>query len=142
MVNITHLFRLVSHALLQNRCVLCHSHTPGSQSLCAGCKLELPKIETACARCAMPMALSSTPLICGQCISAPPPMARTFALCHYQSPVRTWVTDLKFQAKLFYGKLIGQCLAESFDKNVKDFKIPEVLLPMPLHPKRLHDRGF
>lgn len=48
---------------------------------------------------------------------------------------------MKFDKKLIYTYLLGKLLAE-YIKGLPLAAMPEVMIPVPLHPKRLRERGF
>lgn len=58
---------------------------------------------------------------------------------HYQPPIDHWITQLKFHQRLEYAKLLGLLFAEKL-KNRND--LPEFIIPMPLHTRRLCKRGY
>lgn len=113
-------------------CVLCGSES-GVELLCAACRHELPALSECCPRCALP---GTGSLICGTCLRAPPSFDGTVALWRYAFPCDRLVQALK------YGGRLG--LAGFFARNLAVRPLPEVdiLLPMPLHRRRLSERGF
>jgi ComF family protein len=64
----------------------------------------------------------------------------SLSLFHYQPPIDHWISQLKFQDKLIYARFFSQC----FITQLQNYKIPlpDYLLPVPLHRKRLRERGF
>jgi len=53
------------------------------------------------------------------------------------------ITGLKFNAQLPYGNLLGHLMAHHIKSHYQDARvIPDVIIPMPLHPNRLRQRGF
>lgn len=54
-------------------------------------------------------------------------------------PVRRAVHRFKYGRKVSYGKVLGGLMAESCKAR---FGRPDVIVPVPLHPKRLRWRGF
>lgn len=77
-------------------------------------------------------------LICGACRRRPPPFFATTAALRYAEPADRLILDLKFRGRLPAARLLGTLLAEA----VADAEPPEALLPVPLHPARLRERGF
>ena len=57
----------------------------------------------------------------------------------YQAPIDHWITALKFHQHLEYATLLGRLFAE---KIKKQSKLPELIIPIPLHTRRLCRRGF
>lgn len=125
-------------------CWLCHDKTLNNTVLCQACHDDLPWITHACAICALPLAATNTPaLICGDCLQQRPHFDRAWTLFHYQSPIDHLITALKFHEKLSYTRLF----ADQFIKKITHEwylheKLPECIIPIPLHKTRLQERGF
>lgn len=119
-------------------CAACNSeHWRGTEDMrrCGQCALPLPAIAAvgAVPDASMPAAR------CGRCLSAPPHFDATCVLGDYQAPLSRVVAELKFHAKLAYGGEIGRRLAE----RVADLdETLDVILPVPLSPRRLATRGY
>lgn len=116
-------------------CLLCGGRVRGAL-LCAGCLDDLPRLpELRCPQCALP---SPQGQICGRCLRHPPAFERTLAVYSYGFPVDVLVRQYKYQGALALGRFFAARLAE----QVHDQPRGDVLLPMPLHPARLAERGF
>ena len=50
------------------------------------------------------------------------------------------IGDLKFRSKLNRARLLGECLADSL--ITAGVRQPDALVPVPLHPERLRQRGY
>jgi ComF family protein len=50
------------------------------------------------------------------------------------------VTDFKFRGKLAFSNLLGNLMAERF--ALQELPRPERLVPVPLHARRLRERGY
>lgn len=50
------------------------------------------------------------------------------------------ITGLKFQNELGFARVLGTLLAQTVRQ--RDANLPQALIPMPLHPARLRERGF
>jgi len=113
-------------------CLLCGART-GPEPLCTACIGELPVLAESCPRCALP---SPAAAVCGTCLNRPPHFDATLALWRYEFPCDRLVQALKYRAQL--------ALAGFFARSLASRPLPEfdVLLPMPLHPRRLAERGF
>lgn len=118
-----------------NICICCAQRSDHSYDLCSDCEQSLPWLDLTCQQCGV--ALKSNELICGQCLQQPPYFDRTLALFHYQAPISHWITQLKFKRQLIYARLLGQLMAKALK-----LPLPDLLIPVPLHPKRLKQRGF
>jgi ComF family protein len=124
----------IQHLLPQD-CLLCGAYS-GRAKLCKACHTDLPyHAASVCPTCAMP-----TPdhQLCGQCLKHPPPFSRTEAAFTYQFPLDRLVLALK------YGHQLGvvSLLADALCARVTEQPLPDLLVPMPLHPNRLRQRGF
>jgi len=113
-------------------CLLCGEES-GPELLCAACAAELPALAEHCPQCALP---SPAGAVCGSCLDRPPHYDRTLALWRYEFPCDRLVQALKYRARL--------ALAGFFARSLASRPLPEVdlIVPMPLHPKRLAERGF
>ncbi|MDH5301559.1 MAG: ComF family protein [Gammaproteobacteria bacterium] len=127
---------LKKKSIASTPCQLCQSSTPFSAGVCAPCWQDLPLLGHACQACAMP--LSDDSLTCGQCQQSPPLFDRTLALFVYAPPVDHLIKGVKFGDQLH---LLPQFAAMLADK-VAEHPLPECILPVPLHPTRLRQRGF
>lgn len=113
-------------------CRLCGSES-GAELLCAGCAGDLPVLPEHCPQCALP---SPGGALCGHCLNQPPRFDRTLALWRYDFPCDTLVRALKYGARI--------ALAGFFARSLLNSGLPPVdlIVPMPLHPRRLAERGF
>lgn len=119
------------------QCALCGAPDTTGLGLCSPCQADLPPLGTACWRCARP--LSSTG-ICGACQQQAPPQDRTLSAFRYAPPLDHMILQLKFHGKLHLARLLGQLTAEYLAPWVHP--LPECIIPVPLHPARLRERGF
>lgn len=127
-----------------SRCWLCAGRRRSVvQMFCDGCRADLPWLTSACWRCALPLKPASAAFqFCGRCLANPPPYQKTVCLFHYAYPVDRLVTGLKFQQQLVVGELLGGLLAQRMAQERDTGQSPQALLPMPLHPRRLRQRGY
>lgn len=127
--------------LLPPTCVLCGAPGAGGRDLCAGCAGALPYNRHACPRCALPVATPpAADTLCGHCQRRPPPFGRALAALRYETPIPTLMGGIKFHGRLNHGRLLGQLLADAVQDHPPP--MPQVLIPVPLHPARLASRGF
>jgi len=126
--------------LFPGHCRLCGSTTRDGPDLCQSCRRDLPWLDTACRQCAQPLHVSHAHALCGHCQKQPPAFDRTTALFHYRPPVDHLIKRFKFSEELQVGSLLSGMLAARLAE--RDDDLPELLLPVPLHPARLRDRGF
>lgn len=122
-------------------CILCGGRGTKGRDLCPGCHEELSWNRHACARCALPFDAPVPPgALCGACRKTAPPFERCVAPLRYELQVPALVTGAKFHGKLNALRLLGQLLADALASE--SFELPDLLVPVPLHPKRLRARGY
>lgn len=119
-------------------CLVCRAPGHRSMDLCLACRAELPWFRHGCLTCARSLPEGAGPL-CGACLRHPPSYDVTRAAFRYTAPVDRLVTGLKYRGRLAHGRLLGQLWAEV---GIFADTPPALLLPVPLHPARLRERGF
>ena len=81
--------------------------------------------------------------ICGQCLKNPPPFDRTFVLYPYETPIPHMITQLKFHGNFKYAHFLSMQMISKIKQDwYENQALPDLLLPVPLHPQRLIKRGF
>jgi len=121
--------------MLPQDCQLC-AIACGPRLLCEDCLQLLPKLGMACPVCAMPV---HTGLQCGQCLNTPPYFDGTISALRYAFPADRVVLGLKYGARLPFAILLGDLLIERIPPHSQK---PDLLIAMPLHRRRLAERGF
>jgi len=106
-------------------------------ALCPGCRADLPDLGPACGRCATPLPFPGT---CGPCLRRPPFHDAALAAFHYESPLSDLLIDLKFHGRLALARTLGELLAARLEEA--DVARPGLIVPVPLHPQRLRERGY
>lgn len=83
-------------------------------------------------------------ILCGQCQRHPPPFRRCRAVYRYEGPLPALVAGMKFHARLNLVRLLGALLAEDLlaAAEAPDWTWPDAIVPVPLHSKRLRQRGY
>lgn len=117
-------------------CVLCGANcgTATYQNWCAACDAALPYLTTSrCHACALPTPSGE---ICGHCIKTPPHFQHTVAVFGYAFPLDKLVHALKYGERLELINSFADPLAQRVHTR------PDYIIPMPLHPARLRERGF
>ncbi|MBL8393870.1 MAG: ComF family protein [Candidatus Accumulibacter sp.] len=121
-------------ALLAQDCLLCAAES-GDSLLCPACAQGLPRLALPrCPRCALPTPLGE---VCGRCLTKPPHYDVASAVYRYAFPIDRLVQSFKYGHRLALGSYFGHQLA-SLTKRIE----ADLIVPMPLHPLRLRERGF
>ena len=122
------------HLLPQN-CLLC-GETAADLALCRRCHTDLPwHAAMACQVCALPNPGGE---LCGACLKHPPAFDATRAILDFQFPVNALLRHYKYAGFLAIAEFMGTLLAE----RIRNEQQPDIVIPMPLHPSRLKERGF
>lgn len=101
---------------------------------------ELPFNRGTCGRCAVPLPTPAE--ACGDCLKHPPSFDATRAVFRYAAPVDALLLRLKFHGDLAAGRLLGDLFADALLSNDPTAADVDALLPVPLHPRRLGERGY
>jgi ComF family protein len=122
-------------------CLVCGGDGEPGRDLCAGCARNLYRNAHACERCAEPLP-ESAPIgsLCGRCQRSPPAFDACRAPYLYAPPLDGLLTGLKFNARLAHARLLATLLGDAVLGTWAD--PPDLLVPVPLHPTRLRERGF
>lgn len=110
---------------------------------------------------ARPLAPPGLPLVCGHCLRRPPPLTQVHAACLYCPPLDRLLPRFKFHRDLAAGRLLTTMMAQAFapllaqslpastaplaPSEVSDAApgaSEPVLVPIPLHRRRLRERGY
>jgi ComF family protein len=78
--------------------------------------------------------------VCGECQTEAPPFTRARAAALYEGPVVKAITHFKFGRRMHMLPLMQSWLRRPLCRELA--KDADLLAPVPLHPKRLKQRGF
>lgn len=109
------LARALAATLFPPHCCLCGF--PGASldlDLCSSCRADLPW-ETS-------------------------RQADVLVALRYEYPVDQMIRELKYQGRIAHARVLGVLLAQA--ARERDAPLPALLVPVPLHPARLQERGF
>ncbi len=138
-----HFFRRITNVLYPPRCLICQRPGMGELDICLQCYQRLPWNEHGCRQCALPLGHAAPALKCGRCLKKSPCFDSAQSMFRYQADIITLIHQLKFNQHLRYARLLGMMLSQHMERIFTVEKnIPDCLLPVPLHAKRLRQRGF
>ena len=126
--------------------MICGAHPHQHDNLCASCLIDIPWSKSACSRCAE--FIETIGLdghhVCVNCLQEPPPYTKTVCAFDYLVPINGLVNQFKHQRNLAAGRLLTACLSQTVCAQITQDKIiiPQLVLPVPLHKRRLRQRGF
>jgi len=95
-----------------------------------------------CVRCGLALAEAGSP--CGACSLHAPPMARTVVALDYAFPWDRLIARFKFAQAPELASVLVRPLADHLGPLLatSDELRPDLLLPVPLSPRRLRERGY
>jgi ComF family protein len=157
--------------LLPGTCVLCRKLSGQRLDLCESCHGQLPFITHACELCALPLP-ASVGKLCGHCLLQAAPFKQAIAPLAWAEPTSQLISRFKYHAQLAPGRVLGALLAHELrlhyaDRHSTDCRspdrlspdrlspdrhsadghranrsLPDLIVPVPLHPAKLRRRGY
>jgi ComF family protein len=112
---------------------------PVSGPLCEACWASLPRHRSHGCRCGLPLLPGRAE--CGRCRRGRQPFAAGASLGPYEGPLRVLLLQLKFAGRRRAAARLASLLLE--DAAVRQLlATSDLIVPVPLHPRRLRERGF
>ena len=139
------LIRLLARAmgLAARRCPVCGAviHSPEAR-FCPECARAIrPRTGGYCPSCGhMSGREDAPPSRCPECRHEPPPWSRLHFHGRYAGPLRDLILGYKFHGGFNHARLLADMAERAY--NGGETVAPDVIVPVPLHPRRLAWRGF
>jgi len=118
-------------------CALCKHYHNHATAVCKRCSELLVRIDAACYHCGLPMPNLQSPS-CGKCIRQKPEFDRVLTSFSYEEPLRSLLREFKFQNGLYLRTFLVGLMLDACPAAYR----PDCLVPVPMHPTRLRQRGF
>lgn len=134
-MQVNSLGRRMLDGLFPATCCLCQWRSDTGLPLCTPCREELAANRVACERCALPL---PRPGICGECLRRAPPFATVRAPWLYGDYLAHIIQAWKFNRR----DDLTPLLAELWLSQVRLPALPDAIVPIPLHWRRLWQRGY
>lgn len=143
----------VRDALFPRRCAACRAFLPEllpgedraelPAHVCPACRAGvLPAASPRCSCCGTPFrGRTGGDHLCGRCIETPPAFARARAALVYERTAIDLVHALKYKGRLELARPLGRLLRQTYEDGWRGEPV-ELVVPVPLHPARLRERGF
>ncbi|MDU0459351.1 MAG: ComF family protein [Geobacteraceae bacterium] len=125
-------------------CHICRSFIAdaGNVHICAGCRAKMPlALSPLCTVCGIPFAGAGDDHICGQCLLHPPNYDSARAHLLHQGAARELIHAFKYRYKTHLRRPLALLALEGLTAFITR-QGPDVIIPVPLHRKRLQSRGF
>ena len=106
--------------------------------VCTACVQRFAADAARCARCGLRRGMP-TPA-CGACLTDPPPFDACVVACDYAFPWDRLIANFKFNTHAELARPLARLLTQAVQRAALD--LPEFVLPVPLAPGRLAERGY
>lgn len=112
--------------------------------ICTDCAASITRIEPPlCTQCGLPLAhnIADALLFCGTCLTDPPAYGTARFGVAYEGDLRQALKNFKYNSQLRLSSALGQLLSEAFFRHYDSAEF-DVMVPVPIHRKKLLERGF
>jgi predicted amidophosphoribosyltransferase len=138
-------FRALLDILFPPLCHLCKAFIPdsGAIHLCASCgEKVIPVHSPKCTVCGIPFKTENgIDHVCGACAAAPRPFVSARAAVHFSGSTQELIHMLKYGKKVHLTRPLGLMAVNYLGGFLRETGV-EMMVPVPLHPRRLRERGF
>ena len=122
--------------MLPSLCAVCRGW--GRGRLCRECIERFLGEQPRCRRCSLEVPDGVT--TCGACLLDPPPYESTLSAASYGFPWDRLITAFKYHGALDLAPSLAEQLVAASRRRPE--LTPSLLIPVPLHPIRLRERGY
>ena len=137
--------RNITDVIFPPRCLGCVEILPQQylQTFCPACKEKIKFITgSLCPICGMAFFDSPAPdHLCGNCLESKPYFSLARAVAIYETLILDAIHQFKYGRNISTGSALASFMAEFCFPNF-DFTDYSLILPVPLHIRRLRERGF
>jgi ComF family protein len=141
-----HILRRILDLILPTSCAFCNEpvNDSGIARFCSSCWKDFTPLQAPlCPRCGRPFgspeALAHSPEHeCRACRLAPPTFDQALSAGYFEGPLREAIHQFKYRPCRSLGRPLGAWMAD----KVRLISGLDMVMPVPLHTKRLRQRGF
>lgn len=130
-------YRFILDAIFPIRCIGCGQP---QEHLCHTCTKRIPiRLDHVCPICRKRPTPSGR--TCFKCSLDTPPLNGIFTASYYRVPVlKRAIMLFKYHSIAAFSTPLSAFLAEAIGRS--DIPLPDIIIPVPLHSRRLRQRGF
>jgi ComF family protein len=135
-------FEAIKDLLFPPHCLGCNRRLDFSRPplFCSACNDDLAVIGSPRCRCCGIPFVSGADHLCGACLTGHYAFDLARSLLHYRPPASDLIRSLKFNGNLAGITSLNALIMRAHLLDA--FVEPEIILPVPLHARRLRERGF
>lgn len=134
--------KLLAGVIYPERCVVCGRVLPAGEdnSICQGCtsKAELVK-SPFCMKCGKPLLGDGE--FCMDCMKKETSFICGRAVFVYNKYMKKSIEGFKYYGRTEYAKFYANKMFEAYGRWIESIS-PDALIPVPVHIKRMMDRGY
>jgi len=109
------------------------------KAFCLTCAQSILPVKTPkCPRCAIVFDAGNSDHLCGHCIKKPPSFIATHSFFEYGEAIARAISRLKYEPAPWIQRPLGALMRAA----LPPLERPDFVVPIPLHPTRLRQRGF
>ncbi len=143
-MSVKRLLNDVCDIIFPPQCLSCaENNLPAEGIFCSSC-LEKIRLITGslCPICGIPFLNSPAEShICGNCLENRPYYTQARSMASFETIIMDAIHKFKYGRNITIGNSLGSCMAD-FSFPDFDYSKYSLLIPVPLHIKRLRERGF
>jgi ComF family protein len=129
---------------LPRLCLFCGAAVgeEAAAAVCPECEARIDWVKSPLCTCCGRMfdSRDGADRLCGDCQAEPPPFERARAAALYDGPVAQAIKGFKFNRQMAFLPVMQLWLRRPLCRDLA--AAADLLVPVPLHPKRLKSRGF
>ncbi len=131
--------------IFPKKCLGCREFLFSSQEeLCVTCQEKWPSLKPPyCSQCALPFETSPTiNHLCGDCLRHEKQCMSVCASGVYEKILHEMIVRFKYHGEESLAKFFGSQMVMAFSQKQKDQIEIDLICPIPLHIKKLRERGY
>ena len=131
--------------IFPSRCVVCGIVLSNNERIriCSECLSRTGFVKAPiCSCCGLPFVnYEGTNHLCGECTSSKQYFSVARSVGKFEEPLLDVIHQFKYKGKIAVGETLGRLMAE-FEYDSFSIEGYSLILPVPLHQRRLKERGF
>lgn len=128
---------------IKSRCWICMLPVwHASVGICTWCEQKLLIDQPRCLSCALPT--DAVSITCGTCQQSLFPWQGTITAASYVPPLSKLLHQFKFSSQTALAAMLSRLILLNYLRYRRDYQWqkPDIIVAVPLHPKRYRQRGF